>query len=49
MKLKVIIDNPAFDCDFHPQYEHISDKNKKNVENQSVLEFKSISMTLICL
>ena len=29
MKLKVIIDNPAFDGDFHPQYEHISDKNKK--------------------
>ena len=49
VKLKANIDNPAFDCVFNPQYEHLYDKNKKNVLNQLALEFMSISMTRIYL
>ena len=29
VKLKANIDNPAFDCVFHPQFENLYDKNKK--------------------
>ena len=42
VKLKAHIDNPAFDCVFHPQLEQLFDKNKKYYLNRSVLESKSI-------
>ena len=33
VKLKANIDNPAFDCVFHPQYEHLYDKNNKCIKS----------------
>ena len=42
VKLKANIDNPAFNCVFHPQLEQLFDKNKKYYLNRSILESKSI-------
>ena len=42
VKLKTNIDNPAFDCDFHPQLEHLYDKNKKCIKSLGLKIYKHI-------